>query len=120
MLYEVITLDNIADCCLLSEISAALCLNGTAAVVQEGNINIRITTENAAYARRIFSNIRKLCDVYPEVTIRKSKKLKKHVSYMLFITSTIGSSKLLDMAGVVVETPAGAGEHSPELRNNFV
>jgi DNA-binding protein WhiA len=61
---------------------------------------VRITTENAAFARKIYSNIKKICDIFPEVTIRKSRKLKKHVSYMLFITPALGSKKLLALAGI--------------------
>lgn len=110
---ELCRLENMNDCCLLSELSAALCLNGAAAVVPGSGYHIRITTENAAFARRIYSNIRKLCEIYPEVTIRKSKKLKKHVSYMLFVTPSIGSAKLLEQTGVVVE-PGEEGQ-PPEL-----
>lgn len=101
---ELCRLEHIDSGCLISELAATLCLNGAAAVVPGSEPNIRITTENAAFARRIYSNIKKLCDIYPEVTIRKSKKLKKHVSYMLFITSAIGSAKLLERTGVALET----------------
>lgn len=101
------------NCCLFSELAATLCLNGAAAIVPGSGPNIRIATENAAFARRIYSNIKKLYDIHPEVTIRKSKKLKKHVSYMLFITPSIGSAKLLELAGVAVN--AASGEQPPEL-----
>lgn len=110
---ELCRLENISNCCLLTELAAALCFNSVAVVVSGSGPNIRFTTENAAFARRIYSNIRKLCDIYPEVTIRKSKKLKKHVSYMLLITSAIGSAKLLERVGVAVE--AAAGEQPTEL-----
>jgi DNA-binding protein WhiA len=110
---ELCRLENVNDCCLLSELAAALCLNGTAAITAGGGYNIRITTENAAFARRIFSIVRKLCGLFPEVTIRKSKKLKKHVSYMLYLTATIGSDELLRKAGVSVRE--GADGQAPEL-----
>lgn len=99
---ELCRLENINDCCLLSELAAVLYLNTTVAVMPGDGYNIRITTENAAFARRIYSNIRKLCGLSPEVTIRKSKKLKKHASYMLYLTPATGSSVLLDKAGVSV------------------
>ena len=104
---ELCRLENVSDCCLLSELSAVICLNGAVAVVQGSGYNIRITTENAAFARRIYSNIKKLCDISPEVTIRKSKKLKKHVSYMLFVTPVIGSAYLLEQAEVTVKVAEG-------------
>ncbi len=100
---ELCRLENVDDCCLLSELAAALCLSGLAANAAGGGYNIRITTENAAFARRTYSNIKKLCGINPEVTIRKSKRLKKHASYMLFITSCIGSEKLMKRTGVVIE-----------------
>lgn len=105
--------DNIESCCFLSELAAALCLNGTVAVMNGGGFNIRITTENAAFARRIYSIMRKQCLISPEVTIRKSKKLKKHVSYMLYITPTIGSDRLLKQSSVEVDF-SGDG-NTPEL-----
>lgn len=110
---ELCRLENINDCCLLSELAAAICLNGTVAVMAGGGCNIRITTENAAFARRIYSNIRKLCGLFPEVTIRKSKKLKRHVSYMLYLTPIIGSAELLEKAEVVVRE--GLDGMPPEL-----
>lgn len=100
---ELCRLENVDDCCLLSELTAALCFSGLAAVAAGGGYNIRITTENAAFARRIYSNIKRLCGINPEVTIRKSKKLKKHASYMLFITPAIGSEKLMKQTGVAFE-----------------
>lgn len=110
---ELCRLENLNDCCLFSELAATLCLNGSASVAPGSGANIRITTENAAFARRIYSNIRKLCAIYPEVTIRKSEKLKKHVSYMLFITPAIGSAKLLEQAGVTLK--AGAAGQATEI-----
>lgn len=108
---ELCRLENINDCCLLSELAVAICLNGTVAITAGGGYNIRITTENAAFARRIYSNIRKLCDLFPEVTIRKSKKLRKHVSYMLYLTPTIGSTVLLEKAGVIVREGLNGQSH---------
>lgn len=106
---ELCRLENINSCCLLSELAAVICLNGTAAPASAGGYNIRITTENAAFARRIFSSIKKMCDIYAEVTIRKSRRLKKHASYMLFITPAAGSEKLLEKAGVTVREASDGG-----------
>lgn len=97
---ELCRLDNMDDCCVLSELAAVVWLNGTVAPVPGDGFNIRITTENAAFARWIYSSIRKYCGIMPEVTIRKSRKLKKHVTYMLFITSASGSDVLLKKTGM--------------------
>jgi DNA-binding protein WhiA len=95
--------ENNDDCCSLSELAAAISLNGTASASCTGGVNIRITTENAAFARRIYSHIKKVFSICPEVTIRKSKKLKKHVSYMIVVTSVLGSSRFLEKTGTAIE-----------------
>ncbi|HOJ79721.1 MAG TPA: DNA-binding protein WhiA [Clostridiales bacterium] len=97
---ELCRLENMDECCVLSELAAVVWLNGAAAPVPGDGFNIRITTENAAFARWIYSSIRKYCGIVPEVTIRKSRKLKKHVTYMLFITSVSGSDILLKKTGM--------------------
>ncbi|HOQ07761.1 MAG TPA: DNA-binding protein WhiA [Clostridiales bacterium] len=97
---ELCRLENIEACCVLSELAAVVWLNGAAAPVPGDGFNIRITTENAAFARWIYSSIRKYCGVIPEVTIRRSRKLKKHATYMLFLTSASGSGILMEKTGI--------------------
>lgn len=101
---ELCRLEDIKDCCLATGLAAVVRLNGAVASAPAGGYNIRITTENAAFARWIYSSTRRLCNISPEVMIRKSRKLKKHVSYMLFITPTLGSAELLKRIGVSVSS----------------
>ncbi|MCX7923650.1 MAG: DNA-binding protein WhiA [Clostridia bacterium] len=91
-------------CCLLSELSAIVRISGTVRSIGASESNIRIVTENAAFARNTFSVIKRLYNIYPEVVIRRSKKLKKHISYILVVTSTMGSRYLLEDIGVVCST----------------
>lgn len=100
---ELCRLENTDKCCLLSELSAAVRLNGTVNIFGKGDINLKITTENAAFARRVYTQIKKFFGICPEVIIRKSKKLKKHASYILVITSGHGSEQLLDSIGIGIE-----------------
>jgi hypothetical protein len=58
--------------------------------------NIRIVTENAAFARRSYSTIRRIYGISPEVAIRRSSKLKKHVSYAIMLTSAEVISKIFN------------------------
>lgn len=88
--------ENRDGCCDLAELAAAVVLNGTVSDLGPGDVNIRIATENAAFARRVYSHIKKLLGIFPEVTIRKSKKLKKHVSYIIVVTSGLGAARLLE------------------------
>lgn len=110
---ELCRLENMDECCVLSELAAVVWLNGAAAPAPAGGFNIRITTENAAFARWIYRSIRKYCGIIPEVTIRKSTKLKKHATYMLFMTSASGSGILLEKTGIAVVAESGRYELAP-------
>lgn len=93
---EICRVETVEKCCLITELAAVIGISGTVKYTNENDIKIRITTENAAFARRVFSNIKKLYNVYPEVIIRKSKKFKKHVAYILIITSLQGAKRILN------------------------
>ena len=71
------------NCCLLAELSAVIDINATVKSAGDKSAVVTIVTENAAFARRLFSILKKLYHIYPEVTIRKSRKFKKHVTYTL-------------------------------------
>lgn len=88
-------LDVQEHCCRTAELAAALAVIGTASVEGSGEIRLKMTTENSAFARRVYSLIKKLYGVLPEIAIRRSRKLKKHVSYILVIPYSLGTGKLL-------------------------
>ncbi len=88
-------------CCLLSELAAVIRVSGAIRTAPNGDINIRIVTENAAFARKLFTSIKSIHNIYPEVITRKSKKLKKHISYILIITSSMGARNILESLGIL-------------------
>lgn len=110
---ELCRLENNDNCCLTAELAAAIRINGAASITGNGDVNLRITTENAAFARRVYSRIKKYCGILPEVIIRKSKRLKKHVSYIIVITANLGSGHLLESIGIGIEQ--AKTENSTEL-----
>ncbi|MCX7749227.1 MAG: DNA-binding protein WhiA [Clostridia bacterium] len=116
---ELCRLEMNEKCCMLSELSAVIRINGTLKVIDQGGVNIRITTENAAFARRVFSMIKKVYNIYPEVVIRKSKKLKKHVTYMLVITAPMGTELILEDAGIKKAANTGKQIGMTYLRRLF-
>lgn len=69
-------------CCIMSELEAVVKTSG---VVKKDkwSTHIQLVTENPAFARRAFSFIKSVFNANPEVSIRKSKKLKKHVLYSI-------------------------------------
>jgi len=106
---ELSRLDINESCCLLSELSAVLRVSGAIKVTSGGKIHIRIVTENAAFARRVFSLVKKQYNVYPEVIIRKSKKLRKHVSYILAMYDPHLVKQLLDMSCIDYSSSINSG-----------
>lgn len=94
------------NCCLISEFAAVVRVSGTIKVLSSNEISVRIITENAAFARRIFSMVKRLYNIYPEVVIRKSKKLKKHTSYIIAMTSQSIIREIMDNSGVLYKAGA--------------
>lgn len=76
---------NISDtCCIISELIAIIRVNGFLTFRPE-NKNIRITTENASLARRIFVIAKEILGINPEISIRKARKLKKQNVYIILL-----------------------------------
>lgn len=73
-------------CCRKAEIFGVILTNNLFSH-EENSRNLKIVTENAAFARRIYSIIRKVYGLSPEVAIRRSSKLKKHISYSIILAS---------------------------------
>lgn len=102
---ELCRIETNEKCCLLAELAAVVSISGSTGSLEDGNAAIRIVTENAAFARKLFSTVKKLFQGYPEIMIRKNRKLKKHVSYILVITSSAGKYPVLDsVIGILKET----------------
>ncbi|MDP4179615.1 MAG: DNA-binding protein WhiA [Bacillota bacterium] len=97
---ELCRIDLQENCCLLSELAGVIMVGSDDNRENLKDSNIRIITENASFARRVFSTIKKLYDIHPEIMIRKNKKFKKHVSYILVITSAFGGRRILNDLGL--------------------
>jgi len=110
--------ENYGDCCIHAELAAALTINGITKVSENNVVNIRIVTENAAFARRVFSQIKKTGDIIPDVIIRKSKKLKKHATYILTIASKADFFSLLDKTGLEVVNDKETGNTELVIRED--
>lgn len=73
------------ECCLRSELSALLRTNGHFKKQGEDKGYIYFITENPAIARRIFKLVKSLYHCQPEVSLRKSRRLKKNMKYTIYI-----------------------------------
>jgi DNA-binding protein WhiA len=83
---------------------AAVLRNNSVIGVNEGNYYIKVITENAAFARRVFSIIKNVYNINPEVIIKRNIKLKKHVTYVIIINKANKKSKLLKDIGFNLNT----------------
>jgi cell division protein WhiA len=99
---ELCRLESSPNCCLQSELAAVIRVSSVVKISENREVNIRIVTENAAFARKLFTSIKKIHNIYPEVITRKSKKLKKHTSYILVITDSMGARNILDSIGAIL------------------
>lgn len=94
-------------CCQLAELSALIKMTGTIQLHGFKDIGIRLSTENAAIARAIFTLLKSNFDISTNVTVRRNKQLKKNNSYFLNITSDMGSEEILKKSGILMESDKG-------------
>lgn len=118
---ELCRIENIQKCCLIAELAGALRISGTFEFSDDGDANIKIVTENAAFARRIFSLLKSVYGILAEITAKKSKKLKEHVSYVLNIGPALGSKKIIEDIGIIYEKKKGNANinYSPGTKKIF-
>jgi cell division protein WhiA len=75
----------IKDCCMKSELSALIRMNGSLSFSNRKLI-LDVQTENAAIARRIYTLIKKSYNVPVELLVRKKMRLKKNNVYIVRLT----------------------------------
>lgn len=85
-------------CCQRTELEAIIILNGRLTVHDSRRL-LEIETENVATARRIYTELRELFDIHPEVFVRKKMRLKKNNVYAVRVP--IYSNHPLVVAGWV-------------------
>ncbi len=85
-------------CCQLAEASALIRMSGTIQLAGLNRINVKITTENPAIARLIFTLFKKIFNIHTEVLVKKNKVLKKGNSYVVIITK---ANEVLKKLGII-------------------
>ncbi|GIQ67464.1 DNA-binding protein WhiA [Xylanibacillus composti] len=80
-----LTLIEASSCCERAELSALIRMNGTVQLSSNQRVQLDISTENAAIARRIYSLLKKLFQVHGELLVRKKMRLKKNNVYIVRI-----------------------------------
>ncbi|MBP1890391.1 DNA-binding protein WhiA [Clostridium moniliforme] len=86
----------------LAEISAIMKVSGTIAF-SGGGLAFRITTENPASARLIFTLLKEHFNIHSKLMVKKSNSLKKNNIYMVVIDEEMGVRGLLEETGILKE-----------------
>ncbi len=84
-------------CCKLSELAALIRMCGTLQLIGgTQKLNIKLTTENPATARKLFKLFKDLFNVHIEVMVRRNPRLRKNNHYLMVVTHNMGSKKVLE------------------------
>ncbi len=78
---EICKADNAKPCCRLSELKAALAAGGSVSAIGPDLYSLKVITENASFARRLFTYINEITGIRPDVVIEKNPRLRKHAVY---------------------------------------
>jgi len=81
--------------CKIAEIAAIINMCGKIKQDANGDISIKVQTENAAVARKYFTIIKKTFNINVEVLIRRNSYLKKNRVYIMYLTNNIMARKVL-------------------------
>jgi DNA-binding protein WhiA len=85
----------VGKCCQIAELSALIKMAGTVQITGKNHIGIKLVTENAAIARKIFTLFKNNFDIHTSVSMVKNQQLKKNYSYTLLVDSDDASEKIL-------------------------
>ncbi|MFC4411491.1 DNA-binding protein WhiA [Chungangia koreensis] len=89
-----------SPCCTKAELSALIQMNGVLSFTNR-QWSLDVQTENAAIARRIYTNLKKLYPLRVELLVRKKMQLKKNNVYICRVRE--GARKLLEELEIVSE-----------------
>lgn len=87
-------------CCKTAELAALLRMGATISFNSRHDFGINFTTENAAVARKILSLVKQnIKQIHTEVTVRRSKRLRKHNNYSVRVIPSPEASRMLQQMG---------------------
>lgn len=90
-------------CCKLAELAAIIRMSGTIQIQEMGRFTLKLTTENAAIARRIFTMLREIYEGDIKVVVRRNRQLKKNNNYLILVNNKDISKKILVDIGFIDE-----------------
>lgn len=103
-------------CCRLAELAALVKMDGSVQFGGSRQAALRIFTENAAVARKIFSLVKDLFGLQTEVMVWRKNRLRKNNVYLVRVPPQQGMEEILRRLGVVDET----GRPEEKVRKHLV
>ncbi|WP_342506161.1 DNA-binding protein WhiA [Sporosarcina sp. FSL K6-2383] len=100
------------DCCVKAEVAAFIRMNGALSFSNK-QLSLDVQTENAAIARRLYSNLKRLYPYKVELLVRKKMRLKKNNVYICRIRD--GAKPLLEDLLILTGTFQFKNEISPAI-----
>jgi DNA-binding protein WhiA len=101
-----------APCCALAELAALIRMSGSLQLSTQG-VQMDISTENAALARRIYTYIKQLFQIHAELVVRKKMRLKKNNVYIVRLAESV--QEVLTKLSIVGEGFQFRDDISPKL-----
>ncbi|NLU36221.1 MAG: DNA-binding protein WhiA [Clostridiales bacterium] len=95
------------SCCKLAELTALIQSSGIIQITGKSRVRLKVSTENASIARRIFMLIKDLYQISPEVLVRKNRRLRKNNSYMLLVTDPDDALNILESTHILTYDKEG-------------
>jgi DNA-binding protein WhiA len=96
------------ECCQIAELSAIMRMSGTIHINSKEGLSFRISTENPAIARRVFTLIKNIFGKHTDIMVKKNNSLKKNNIYILVITPEMGAKDILIKTGILKEHSDGS------------
>lgn len=115
--------------CRIAEIAAIISLCGKVQIDEEDRYQIKISTENAAVARKYFTLLKKTFNINTDILIRRNAYLKKNRTFVVAVSESgdarrvLLATKLLDEHGEVGENLSVVGNlviQNPCCRRAFL
>lgn len=89
------------SCCKKAELAALVQICGTIHLSGRKKVTLRVNTENAGIARRIYLLLKEIYNVQTEVMIRKNQRLRKNNNYYLVLSNGHQVMNILNDIGIV-------------------
>ncbi len=104
------------DCCRTAELAALLRMGATMTIGAHRALGLNFTTENAAVARKTLTLLKDTGEVHTEVTVSRSRRLKKNNSYCVRVVPSPKVGALLERLGMMHGDAFNMGTDSAILR----